>query len=137
MIALDTSVIMDLYSDEQILIAKAKQYLEKVRNEGGIISCVLLTELIFLLRHRSNAQLAAEAAAFVEDYPLLSIANVTSEIASLAGILRSKYYYRTKADLSYLDAIHLATAITQGAEVFVTSDADFVGIEEIKVDSYR
>lgn len=137
MIALDTSVALDIFSGEPELIKAAKRYFERVRDQGGVISSVLFTELIFCLTKRQSAQAAAEAAAFIEDYPLLSVANVTPEIASLAGILRSKYYHRSKRDLSSLDAIHLATAIICNADTLVTSDDDFNGVDEIKVDVYR
>lgn len=137
MIALDTSVVLDLFSGEPELIKAAKRYFESVRDHGGIISSVLFTELIFRLTKKQSAQAAAEAAAFIDDYPLLSVANVTPEIASLAGVLRSKYYHRAKRDLSSLDAIHLATAIMCNADALVTSDDDFKGIEEIPVDVYR
>jgi hypothetical protein len=51
--------------------------------------------------------------------------------------LRSKYCHKTKADLSYLDAIHLATAIVCKADTLVKSNDDLSDIEEIKVDIYR
>jgi predicted nucleic acid-binding protein len=111
--------------------------MQKVRDEGGVISSTLLAELIFHLSRSRSQNLAVEAVAFVEEYPLLSIANTTPEIAMLAGHLRNKYYHRTKSDMSFLDAIHLATAIQCKADTFVTTDNDFSGIEEIPVDIYR
>jgi predicted nucleic acid-binding protein len=137
MIALDTSVALDLFSGEPALETPARRYFQEVRDNGGVISSVLFTELLFKLSKYRGAQAAEEAAAFIEDYPLLSIANVTPEIASLAGSLRTKYYHRSKRALSSLDAIHIATAIVCGAKKFVTSDTDFYGIDEIKVDIYR
>ncbi len=137
MIALDTSVVMDLYSDDPVLVAKARRFFQEVRDEGGVISSALLTELVFHLSRSHHENIAIEAAAFIEEYPLLSIANVTPEIATLAGRLRNKYYHRSTCDLSFLDAIHLATAVVCGAEKLVTSDSDFSGIGEIKVDIYR
>lgn len=55
----------------------------------------------------------------------------------LAGHLRNKYHHRAKSGVSFLDAIHLATAIQRNADTFVTTGNDFSGIEEITVDIYR
>jgi predicted nucleic acid-binding protein len=96
-----------------------------------------LAELIFHLSRSRSRNLAVEAVAFVEECPLLSIENTTPEIAMLAGHLRNKYHHRAKSGVSFLDAIHLATAIQRNADTFVTTGNDFSGIEEITVDIYR
>lgn len=133
MIALDTSVVIDFLSQDPALAIKAAPHFRAVREQGGVISSVLLTELLYHLSAKQGVQTALEAAVFLEEYPSLSIANVTPEIAILAAELRHKHYSKLR-QISYLDCIHLATAITLHAERFVTKDKDFKGIDEMRIE---
>ncbi len=133
MISLDTSAIIDFLRDSEAY----GKYFRQIRERGGIISAAVFAELIFTLRRTDGPEEAAEAAAILEEYPHLSIANVTPEIATFAGALRDKYYHRTKKPLSYIDCINLATAVMFGAKTFVTADADFDDVSEISVERYR
>ena len=63
----------------------------------------------------------------------IKVISVTEEIAELAGKLRAKYYSKER-QISFIDCIHLATAIVSKAEKFVTGDKDFLGVEEIKIE---
>ena len=137
MLALDTSLVMDLLSGESALVAKAKWYFKLVSQQSCVVSSVLLTELVFHIARRRGSLFAAEAAVLIRNYPNLTVIDVTDEIAIMAGNLRNKYYNRRDREISFLDCIHLATAVISGATLFVTSDNDFAGVDEIKVALYR
>jgi predicted nucleic acid-binding protein len=136
MIALDSTVIIDLLLGTEAQSKQASAYFRTVREHGGIISAASLTEVAFLLERHEGKDAAAEAVALLQDYSSLNIANVTPEIAALAGSLRANYYHRIRKPLSYIDAIILATAIKHGASKLVTKDADFEGITELKIERY-
>jgi len=136
MIALDTNVIMDLVSGDPWLVKKAKTFLLEIKEEEGVISSALCCEITFLLSRKIGEQAAYETLIFLDGLPHLEIVSVTQEIAILAGRLRNKYYSKTR-EISYLDCIHLATAITSRAKRFITADHDFEGVEELPVEIYR
>ncbi|MBI2583573.1 MAG: PIN domain-containing protein [Candidatus Aenigmarchaeota archaeon] len=137
MIALDTYVIMDLLSGEVELVKKAKKYLNEVREKGGIASAVLLTEIVYHVSRRRNPQFAEEAVAFIRNFPNLSVMEVTVDIAVMAGRLRNKYYKSKTREISFLDCVHLASALSASAQKFVTGDKDFDAVEEMAVEIYR
>ena len=75
-------------------------------------------------RDRDAALLARYDAAFART----RIVDVTAPIIERATELRARYGFRSP------DAIHLATAINEGADVFITGDAALARCTEIAVD---
>jgi predicted nucleic acid-binding protein len=59
---------------------------------------------------------------------LLQIAEIEPEVIERATALRARYGLRTP------DAIHLATAIEQGADLVISGDAALSRCPEIKVE---
>jgi len=59
----------------------------------------------------------------------LLVMDITRQIIDVAADLRARYRFRTP------DAVHLATAIDQKADVFLTGDADLVRCTEVNVES--
>jgi predicted nucleic acid-binding protein len=58
---------------------------------------------------------------------------VIDEIAAYAAELRFKYYDPGERELSYADAIHLATAaIHDDCDTLYSGDPDFAGLDEIE-----
>lgn len=76
------------------------------------------------LRDRNAALLALYDAAFATT----RIVDVSATIIERATEIRARYGFRSP------DAIHLATAIDDGADVFVTGDATLGRCSEITVD---
>lgn len=136
MLCLDSYVIMDLLSGQESKIANCKKYLSEIETKGGVISSVLLTEVFFHIARRSSPAEAANAISFLRAIKNLAIVDVTQDISLLAGNLRAKYYSRRQREISFMDCIHLATAIIEGCKVFVTGDKDFKGVEEIEAEVY-
>jgi len=75
-------------------------------------------------RDRDAALLARYDAAFART----RVIDVTGPIIERATELRARYGFRSP------DAIHLATAIDEGADVFITGDAALARCTEIAVD---
>ena len=75
-------------------------------------------------RDRDAALLARYDAAFART----RVVDVTAAIIERATELRARYGFRSP------DAIHLATAIDEGADVFITGDAALARCTEIAID---
>ena len=128
MIALDTYVFFEAMNNNKAAI----KILNEVKHKGGIISALVLTELLYHLTKRKLVDEYYKIRVIIEDLNI-KIVPVNEEIAELAGKIRAKYYSKER-QISFIDCIHLATAIVCCAEKFVTGDKDFLGIEEIEVE---
>ncbi|HLD85143.1 MAG TPA: PIN domain-containing protein [archaeon] len=131
-IYLDTFVFMDMLSGQKDVMEKAKVYI----SQPAVVSSVVLTELMFhLLRHGAKEK-ADETVFYVKSLPNLEIADVTGEIAEMAGKLRSRYANKLDKNLTYFDSIHIATALAYNVKKFVTGDKDFRRILDLKIEVY-
>ena len=128
---LDTFVFMDMLSGKEELAQKAKQYLKGY----SVVSAVVFTEISFHVAKR-DTESVAEILYLIESLPNLRIIPVSQEIAKLAGSIRTKYRKRLEKKLTYFDCIHLATAIAEKCDKFVTGDRGMRSIEEIEVEIY-
>ena len=129
----DTFVFMDLLSGREAYMKKAENYM---KNNNGIVSSVLLSELAFHVRRRKGKESMEQVIFFIQSLPNLEIRPVTEEIATLAGRIRSKYRKRIEKNLTYFDCIHIATAITENCNKFITGDKGFREIKDIKMEIY-
>ncbi len=62
----------------------------------------------------------------------LEVVPVSAALAFECGALRARYYARTN-DLSYVDALHLATALEWGADVLISTDPHLLGNTDVPV----
>jgi predicted nucleic acid-binding protein len=111
--------------------AAAERVLERLKEEGGVISTMALAEIRFHIARKFGLQHADEALHFVANIPNLTILPLVTDAARLAAGLRLKYY-SVKRPLSFADATHIATAVLAGCSMFHSGDPDFRGIEEIR-----
>lgn len=104
----------------------------------GITSSIALAEVAWAFLRECKGGVELEAARnVIETMNGLEIIGVDNEIAWNAGKLRRKHYSK-KVQLSYQDAIYLATCITEGVEAFYTTDAHLLEIKaEIPVREAR
>jgi predicted nucleic acid-binding protein len=137
-IYLDTFVFMDILSGNEEFSSKAKKYLEEVKagKSFGIVSCVLFEELAFHIKRRKGTQKAEEILFYIQSLPGIEFVPVSQDIAKLAGILRARYAGKIEKKLTYLDCIHLATALHEKCDQFITGDRGFRDILEIKIELY-
>ncbi|MCC6003945.1 MAG: PIN domain-containing protein [Thermofilum sp.] len=136
MIYLDSYVFLDLFSGEGNRVEKAKKYIEKAKREGCVISTVVLTEVIYHLIRKGFEDVAEDFLLFIQIFEKMQVVNVNEDIAIQAAKLRSKYYKKHECELSFLDCLHIATAIYANCTEIVTGDEEFLKIKEIKVEIY-
>lgn len=130
---LDACTIIYLIEGAQPFQAQARDRLAQLR--AGT-DAVILTSRLSRLECRvvplrdGNTSLLAEYDAFFTPSDLEMI-DIASEVIERATDLRAHYRFKTP------DAIHLATAIEQHADLFITGDVDLQRCSEIKVEVLR
>jgi len=129
----DTFVFMDLLSGHPEIMKKTQDY---IKNNNGVASSVLLTELYFHIRSKKGKEKAEQVLFYIQSLPNLEIVPVSAEIAMLAGKLRSKYRSNIEKKLTYFDCIHLATAIITQCRKFITGDRGFKDVKEVEMEIY-
>lgn len=130
MIYLDSWVWLEygLGGDQQ---SAALDAIDTARDERGVVSTIALTEIDYILARDADRTTADLVTSAIEDIDAIHVVPVSSEVALYASRLRSKYYERRENELSYADAIHLATAILLDCDELHTGDEDFASIEEL------
>ena len=66
----------------------------------------------------------------------MKVVDVNREISIKAAELRASYYKKNKCELSFLDCIHIASAILTKCSKIVTGDKEFLRIKEIRAEVY-
>ncbi len=93
----------------------------------AVVSSLIVTELLVHPLRENNTELLARYEELLEGTPSLTVLDLTTTIAKTAAVLRAAYNLKTP------DAIHLATALEAGVEVFITNDAALKRVLEVKV----
>lgn len=104
---------------------------EQFVEEGMATSCATLTEVKYKLLREVGVQKAEEQIQILMSLPNLIIVPVISTVALAAADLRNKYYTKER-QMSFADALHLATAKELGCTALYSGDQDFKNIEEIR-----
>jgi len=100
---------------------------------GGLVTPTVLAEVSYRIRVVENAATAEEAVRAMREYDHVESVPVVDEIAEYAAELRHKYYERGDRELSYADAIHLATAaLHDDCDALYSGDPDFEALDEIE-----
>jgi predicted nucleic acid-binding protein len=101
--------------------------------ETGLIAPTVLAEVSYRVRVVEDDETAQEAVRAMRDFEHIESMPLVDEIAEYAAELRSKYYEPGKREVSYADAIHLATAVVHDdCEVLYSGDPDFADLDEIE-----
>ena len=100
---------------------------------GGLVAPTVVAEVSYRLRVVDGAEPAEEAVGAIRDYEHVESLPLVDEVADYAAELRHDYYESGERELSYADAIHLATAVVHDdCGVLYTGDPDFEGVDEIE-----
>ncbi len=86
----------------------------------GVISSLVVTELLVPAYRAGEARRAAELVRVLENFPHLQIVDLDAATAARAAEVRARYGFRTP------DAIHWATALSTGCDAFLTNDVAFL-----------
>jgi len=124
-ITVDTSVFLSIFYDERSRRWSENILLQKDKK----ISTITIAEVLASV-YKKSPRLAMIAKSLVEQAIMPeNIIAVTSEIAEVAGKMKSKY----SPNFSMADSIILATAILTGCDRVATLDPEFGQVAELKV----
>ena len=135
-VGLDTAPLIYFIEENPTYLERTDVFFEAmVRGEFRVVTSVvsLLEVLIYPLR-QGNTTLAQQYRDILFNEEGLSTIPVSPGIAEAAAQLRAVHNLRS------LDAIQMATAITEGAAFFLTNDArlpSLPGLEVLVLDSLR
>jgi predicted nucleic acid-binding protein len=127
-VVLDTNIFIYVFEQSIEFGEKAKAILEQVE-EGTLIaaaSAVSLTEILVKPIREGNRSLEKQYKLLFTHFPNLSIIPVDNAIAERAAYLSGFYGLKTP------DALIVASAIADGAELFITNDLRLEQVTEIK-----
>jgi predicted nucleic acid-binding protein len=117
-ILLDSVSIVYYLERNPRYFAAASEWMERV-NAGRLTaaaSALLLAEVLVPAYRAGNPAAARQARAALERIPSFELLEVTAGVSDLAARLRAQHNLRTP------DALHVATALDEGAEWLVTND---------------
>ena len=130
MIFLDSWVWIEFFQKDE-KAEQAQELIQKMQQEGGVISTLVLTEVRYQIRRKFEVEKADKLTALITNFEKLRIMPITEEVAVYAADLRHKYYERSQNQISYADTIHLATSAMTDCNKLYTGDSDFEDIEEL------
>lgn len=127
----DSWMFLELFFEDEKYLSVADLF-KQSQKEGILLSAIGLFEIKYRLVQKIGQFKAGEALVLIENIPFLHIVPVVSSVSLLAADLRLKYYEKY-CQMSFADALHLATAIQTHCSALYTGDPDFEKVEEIKV----
>ena len=102
-------------------------------DDGGLIAPTVIADVSYRVRRVEDDATAEETVRAIHDFDGIESMPLVDEIAEYAAELRAEYYDPGERELSYADAIHLATAVVHDdCDVLYSGDQDFEGIDAIE-----
>jgi len=126
LVGLDTNIFIYHYQKHPRYIANTRLLFTNLIEEKitAVTSVITLTELLSFKAKEKEIERIRDA---FFSTPHLTILPIEFEIAIKAAEIRRAYSYRLP------DAIQLATAISEKADVFITNDRRLKGFKELKI----
>ncbi len=131
MIFLDSWIWIEFFAESSKAEA-AEELILSIDEKGGVVTPTVLMEVRYRLTNKASEAESEKAVSFIRDVEGLEVLPVTTEVGLYAADIRQKYYRRGDCELSYADAIHLATAALAGCEKLYSGDSDFEEVDEIE-----
>lgn len=101
--------------------------------EGGLIAPTVIAEVAYRVRVELGESAAEQAVAAIQDFEHIESLPLVDEVAEHAAALRFDLYERGNRELSYADAIHLATAyLHDDCTLLCSGDPDFADIDVVE-----
>lgn len=110
---------------------KIAEFFELLEKEGMVTSCISLFETKYKLLKEIGEEETEQVLHYIMNMSNLVIVPVVSTIALNAAGLRKKYYSKER-QMSFADALHLATAKELNCTTLYSGDPDFKNIDEIR-----
>ncbi len=133
MIFIDSWVWIEFFSEGE-KSKKAEKVIKELERGEGVISSTVIMEVKYRIKKKYDRELSDRTVHAMEAFDNLTIPPVNSKVAKYAAEVRDKYYERNTKELSYADAIHIATAIMSDCETLYSGDPDFEDIDEVKTE---
>lgn len=129
-IGIDTPVLIYLLQGEKKYVAKARALMRRVQSGEyhAVFSSIGLIEVLTGPKKEGEYELAATYREIITHFPNLAIIGVNERVVDISSNLRARY------GISTPDAIHIATAISEGAHAFITNDKALRKIQELPVE---
>jgi len=132
----DTSAFLKVLKKEENY-DRVVEWLKKVKNgeHTGYADTIVIAEIVYAFLSQGLDDEAVKARTYIEGIPNLTIVEEIPTSTSHRGAeLKKRYFKRAeKTFFSLYDGVHLALA-EKYCEVFLTSDSDFRGVTEVKVE---
>ena len=128
-IALDSSCFIYHIEENQKYLELTKVIFEELVALGkveAIGSTLIITEVLIKPYKHNRRDLAFDYRDLILGFPNFSLFAPNEQVCDSAALLRAKYNFRTP------DAIHIATAIEEGAQAIIGNDKRWKSIKEIK-----
>lgn len=131
MIFLDSWVWLEfLFDGEHADDAEAAIERANSPDEGGLIAPTVIAEVAYRVQVELGEETADDAIDAIHDFEYIKSLPLVDEVAEHAAELRFDLYKRGTRELSYADAIHLATArLHDECDVLYSGDPDFRDID--------
>jgi len=130
-VALDTNIFICALNKRDSRHEESLQMLEQIKEKGikASISVLVLEEFFIRVYKQNQEQKITALLDFITIEGVVTILDVSQQLALQAASLRAKH-----PSLRTPDAIHLASAISAGANIFITVDKRIPRkIENLKV----
>lgn len=118
-VSLDTNIFIRALKKDDPINDRARSLLERIKDgKLEVFISVLVIEEFFIHVYKENREKETSAILdFITLEGLCTVVDINRQIAMSAAKLRAEY-----PSLRTPDAIHLASAIKGGAEIFITTD---------------
>jgi len=128
-IAFDTSFLIPILEDDREKggIAFCLTRMTEKRSIFLVTSTMTLLEVLVHPYRRGDDEDVTRFFSYLTEAPSLQLIPLTSQIADWGAELRARYGFKTP------DAVQLATALAEGATLFLTRDREFQKQKEIEV----
>lgn len=128
-LAIDTSILIYHLEDLEPYSTLTQALITRIAEQEVvcIISSLLVTELFTKPLASKESQKIKEIEDFLSTFPNLHIKSVDYEIAFQAAKLRARHNLRTP------DAIHIATALVNSCDAFISNDISLLRVSDSKL----
>jgi predicted nucleic acid-binding protein len=133
MFFVDSWVFLEFFQDDERASA-AEAVLERIASESAVVAPTVLLEVRYQIRRKYGGDEADRVTSAIRTLDGLEVVPITADVAVTAADVRDKYYQRRDRELSYADAIHVATALLTDCETLYTGDPDFHGLDELDTE---
>ena len=122
---LDTSCFIYHFEEHPRYSSLTKELFLLLKKKKGVVSCLAFSELLAKKEIFADSKKRALYKTAFQTLPNTKICDFDLELAEYAAGFKILYNLRLP------DAIHLATAVVNGADVFITNDERFKKVKEI------